>query len=152
MPFSFAYGANMCRRSMAQRCPGAVGVGAARLDGWRFAISRDGYATIVSDPRASVHGALWRLTEADLRALDAFERVASGLYRRAVLRVAHTDGSRRAVVYVGREGPAGVAVGGYMAERVIPAARDWGLPAPYLAGLERFARGPRGRPRAQGGF
>lgn len=152
MPFCFAYGANMCRSSMAVRCPGADPVGAGRLDGWRFLISRDGYATIAREPRSAVHGVLWRTTEADLRALDAFERVAMGLYRRALLRVAHAGGSRSAIVYVGREGPPGIAVGGYMGEMVLPAARDWGLPPAYIAELERFGVGPRGRPRAQGGF
>lgn len=152
MPHYFAYGANMCRRSMARRCPTAEPVGPARLKGWRFAISRDGYATVLRAPAAVTHGVLWRLTEADLRALDAFERVAMGLYRRERLRVAGPDGGQGAIVYVSRHVAPGIAVAGYMSEMVIPAAVEWGLPAPYLAELRRFAAGARGGPAAQGGF
>ncbi|MFD1702080.1 gamma-glutamylcyclotransferase family protein [Methylopila henanensis] len=148
----FAYGANMRRSSMARRCPGAEPVGPARLEGWRFAISRDGYATVLRAAGATTHGVLWRLTERDLWALDAFERVAMGLYRKERLRVRGPDGPRRAIVYVSRFVEPGVAVSGYMTEMVIPAALEWGLPEPYLAELGRFARGARGGPAAQGGF
>jgi gamma-glutamylcyclotransferase (GGCT)/AIG2-like uncharacterized protein YtfP len=152
MPFCFAYGANMCRRSMALRCPGAEPLGAALLRDWRFMISRDGYATLARDPGSRVHGVLWRLDEGHVRTLDAFERVAAGLYRRAKLRVQGPGGSRLAIVYVGRRRRPGLAVDGYMSEMVIPAAREWGFPEAYLTELARFARGPRGRPRAMGGF
>lgn len=152
MPHYFAYGANMCRRSMARRCPTAEPVGPAVLDGWRFAISRDGYATVLRDPAAAAHGVLWRLTEKDLWALDAFERVAMGLYRKERLRVRSAEGARSAIVYVSRHVQPGIAVSGYMSEMVIPAAVEWGLPEPYLAELRRFSSGARGGPAAQGGY
>lgn len=152
MPFCFAYGANMCRSSMALRCPGAEPLGAAKLAGWRFLISLDGYASVARSPRSTVHGVLWKLDEAHLRALDGFEGVARGFYRREVLRVRSGAGSRSAIVYVGRYDRPGIAVSGYMTDVVLPAARDWGLPAAYVAGLERLSAGPKGVAPVQGGF
>jgi hypothetical protein len=58
MTLHFAFGSNMSRALMRRRCPGAHGLGPARLDGWRFVITRDGYASLVRDPAGRVHGVL----------------------------------------------------------------------------------------------
>ncbi len=53
-------------------------------------------------PAQTVHGVLWRLTARDRVTLDAWENVAAGLYRPAMLPV-QTEGRRRpALVYVAR--------------------------------------------------
>ena len=46
MTLHFAYGSNMSRALMRRRCPGARGLGPARLEGWRYIITRDGYASL----------------------------------------------------------------------------------------------------------
>jgi cation transport regulator ChaC len=141
----FAYGSNMSCAEMARRCPGAVAIGPAQLDGWRYTITRDGYASIVAAPGHKLHGVLWRLTPRDLAALNSYESLDSGLYRRRWLLVRYADRRIRALVYVGRNSGQGRARPGYQEDIVLPAAHAWGLPAAYLSELARWtpARGTR---------
>ena len=67
----FAYGMNTNSQGMAQRCPGAVAFGAAKLLGHRFRFS--GPADVQVDHRTDVDGVLWDITEDCLRALDILE-------------------------------------------------------------------------------
>ncbi len=123
---------------MALRCPGARVVGVARLMRHRFVIMAEGYASVMRDPSGVVHGVLWDLTLADLRALDVYEDVARGLYAKIeqpVIKAA--GGSGRALIYVGRNGAGGVALPGYMGG-VLAAARQWNLPEAYLRELVRL--------------
>jgi gamma-glutamylcyclotransferase (GGCT)/AIG2-like uncharacterized protein YtfP len=133
----FAYGSNMDRDAMRRRCPAAAVVSAARLDGWRFVITRDGYASVVSAPGSAVHGIVWRLGARDLAALNAYEALDSGLYRRRTLPVCIPSGHVSALVYVGRERREGRPHPGYQ-ESVVAAARDVGLPETYVRALERW--------------
>jgi gamma-glutamyl AIG2-like cyclotransferase len=137
MTLHFAYGSNMSRALMRRRCPGAHAVGPARLDGWRFIISRDGYASVRPAPGAAVHGVLWRLLPRDLAALNAYESLDSGLYARRVLPV--RIGARRqpALVYVAPGRGDGRPRPGYQ-ELVVAAAREWNLPDDYLRALARL--------------
>jgi gamma-glutamylcyclotransferase (GGCT)/AIG2-like uncharacterized protein YtfP len=142
--FYFAYGSNMSRALMRPRCPAAREIGVARLDGWRFMIMREGYASIVPAPGGAVHGLVWRLTPRDIAALNAYERLDQGLYRAAKVEV--RCGARRvtALVYVGGSRATGTPRPGYL-ELVLASAREVGLPAAYVDGLARFMpRGPRG--------
>lgn len=138
MTLYFAYGANMERGAMARRCPGAQALGIAVLPGYRFVINADRYASVVPTPGAAVHGVLWRLTARDLAALNIFESLDSGLYRRMMLTVALGTARRRALVYVGRERGRGRPAPGYIA-RVAQAADDWRLPPRYVGEVRRWA-------------
>jgi len=141
MPLYFAYGSNMDAAAMQIRCPRSKPLGAGRLVRHRFFIMQGGYASVARDPRRDVHGVLWDLALADLRALDAYENVAGGLYRKVqqpVLRA--SGGSARALVYVGHTAAAGAPLPGYM-EQVVAAARAWDLPAAYIRDLEALAPG-----------
>lgn len=82
MTLYFAYGANMERDAMRKRCPGATALGIAALRGHRYVIAR-GYGAFARAPGRAVFGVLWRLTPRDLAALNLFESLDSGLYRRA---------------------------------------------------------------------
>src|SRR5689334_11298654 len=130
----FAYGSNMDRAAMRRRCPGAVALGPATLDNWRFIVTRDGYASVVPAPGETVHGVLWRLSPRDLAALNAYESIDSGLYRRRMLPVRRDAGRLRALVYVGREQRPGRPRPGYQ-HAVVAAARDWDLAADYVRSL-----------------
>jgi hypothetical protein len=138
MTLHFAYGSNMARAPMGRRCPTARPLGPAVLDGWRFIITVDGYASVLRAPGRVVHGVLWDLAPRDLAALNAYESLDSGLYRRVLLNVRRGSGPERALVYVGRARRAGRPVPAYL-EGVIAAARDWRLPACYIAELARWA-------------
>jgi gamma-glutamylcyclotransferase (GGCT)/AIG2-like uncharacterized protein YtfP len=148
MTLYFAYGANMERDAMRRRCPGATALGIASLRGWRYVIAQ-GYGSVAPAPGFSVHGVLWRLTPRDLAALNIFECLDSGLYRRAMLTVAF-QGPRRALVFVGRRSGTRRAMPGYQ-ERLIAAAELWQLPARYVEELRRLAPAYRGARPAETG-
>ena len=143
MPLYFAYGANLDVAAMAQRCPRSRVLGLARLARHRVALMKEGYATVVADPSAMVHGLLFDLAFADVPALDRYEEVGSGLSQKItqpVLRA--TGGSVRALVYVGRGGEArGAAPAPGYLEAVIAAAENVGLPAGHIAFLRSLAPG-----------
>jgi len=134
MPFYFAYGSNMDSAAMRTRCPRSRAIGRARLARHRFALMADGYATVVRDANSETHGVLYDLALSDVSALDRYEEIARGLYAKATQPVLRADGSPvRALVYIGSAPPvAGPArKPAYMAA-VIDAAREAGLPAPYV--------------------
>jgi gamma-glutamylcyclotransferase (GGCT)/AIG2-like uncharacterized protein YtfP len=150
----FAYGSNMSVPMMRRMCPAARCEGRAILPGYRVFIMREGYASIRRAPvsRSCVHGVLWRLTARDLAALNAYENLAGGLYRAAIMTV-YADKRHAALVYVARRHGRGRPRPGYM-EIVIAGAREAGLPARYVRDLARLANRPdlcqqtrRGPPR-----
>lgn len=67
----FAYGSNLDPGGMSYRCPTAKPLGPARLDDWRLTFR--GVADIVPAKGTSVRGALWLVTEADIKSLDRYE-------------------------------------------------------------------------------
>jgi cation transport regulator ChaC len=138
MTLHFAYGSNMSRPHMHARCPGAVAVGTATLDGWRFVANLDGYGSIAPRPGAVVHGVLWRLSARDLAAINAYENVAGGLYQRRVLPVWHEGRRLPALVYIAMRRGEGIPRPGYI-DVVVAAARDWGMPTPYIRSLQRWS-------------
>lgn len=145
MPLCFAYGANMDVAAMAGRCPGARLLGPSRLARHRFFIMDSGWASVARDPARTVHGLIWDVPLADMRALDAFEAVGSGLYGKAQQSVIPAGGgTRRALVYIGASVKSGRPQPGYM-EEVLAAAEAAGLPAAYLRELATHL--PTGRAR-----
>ncbi len=102
----FAYGSNMSRTQMAERCPGHGRGLPGRLPGYRLAFDRysegrgGGHvADIPRSPDAEVWGVLWDVTENHLEALDGFEGVAAGIYRRIEVEVESAEGPLLAVAY-----------------------------------------------------
>jgi hypothetical protein len=84
-----------------------------------------------------VHGVLWRLGPREIIALNAFESIDTGLYRRRIVQVRHAGERASALVYVGRSRRGGRPKPGYM-ELVLAAARDWTLPVSYVTTLARW--------------
>jgi gamma-glutamylcyclotransferase (GGCT)/AIG2-like uncharacterized protein YtfP len=141
MPLYFAYGLNMDVAGMRDRCPRSLPLGLARLPRHRFIVTTDGYASVVRDPRESVHGVLWDCALGDIRTLDKFEDLASGLYVKISQPVIVEGGAKRALIYVGRSGEIGRPRPGYL-EQVVAAGKERGLPEAYLAGMTRFLNKP----------
>ncbi|PWB82809.1 MAG: gamma-glutamylcyclotransferase [Methylocystaceae bacterium] len=136
MPLYFAYGANMDVAAMTTRCPKSRPLGLARLAGRRFIVMEAGYASVVRDTRTFVHGLLWDLALSDTPALDRYEEVSHGLYRKAVLPVSRRPaGFVQALIYIGSSAREGAPKSGYL-ENVIASARALGLPALYISHLE----------------
>jgi gamma-glutamylcyclotransferase (GGCT)/AIG2-like uncharacterized protein YtfP len=138
MTLYFAYGANLDRDGMRQRCPGARAIGPAVLEGYRFMIGSGGWGSVMPAAGAKVHGVLWRLTIRDRAALDAFELRHSGLYETRMVPVRR--GSRRvaAMIYILRRRTPGRARPGYIAQ-IVAAGRDWGLPESHIREVERWS-------------
>jgi gamma-glutamylcyclotransferase (GGCT)/AIG2-like uncharacterized protein YtfP len=149
MTLYFAYGANMERAAMRRRCPGATPLGTARLAGWAYVIAA-GYGSIAPASGKSVFGVLWRLTARDLAALNIFESLDSGLYRRALVTVQAGRERKRVLVYVGQHGGRRRPMPGYQ-ERLVAAATEWQLPERYLGELRRLAPAYRGARPAETG-
>ncbi|WP_342361972.1 gamma-glutamylcyclotransferase family protein [Terrarubrum flagellatum] len=135
MPLYFAYGANMDVDAMARRCPASKALGVARLARHRLFITADGYASVQRSLRDAVIGIAWDLALADVRALDRFEGLDRGLYRKIFAPVILTRGrSARAMIYIGSSSAQGAPLPGYV-EAIIAAAESWKLPPPYLASI-----------------
>jgi gamma-glutamylcyclotransferase (GGCT)/AIG2-like uncharacterized protein YtfP len=139
MPLYFAYGSNMVPAQMARRCPGAHLVGTAMLADYRFAIVRGGHGTVQMRRGARVHGVLWRLSRGHCAALDAYEDVFRGLYRRRACRVASAGRGRDAFTYVAAATAPGRPRAAYI-DPIVAAARRFGFPTTYIASLEAISR------------
>ena len=138
MTLHFAYGTNMSRALMGSRCPTARALGPAMLEGYRFIITRDGYASVIPASGATVHGVLWRLKPRDLAALNAYESLATGLYRRRMLPVRCGGTRTPALVYIGRGRTRGRPRPGHLSV-IIAAARGWQLPDAYVRSIEQWS-------------
>ena len=74
--YYLAYGSNLNMEQMHYRCPGAVPLGTAELEGYRllFKGSKTGsYLTIEKADGFTVPVGVWAVTEADEKRLDCYE-------------------------------------------------------------------------------
>ena len=67
----FAYGMNTNLDGMSGRCPTAVCLGPAWIDGYEFVFRT--HADIAKSPGSVCHGVLWDITKEDLQSLDMLE-------------------------------------------------------------------------------
>jgi gamma-glutamylcyclotransferase (GGCT)/AIG2-like uncharacterized protein YtfP len=83
----FAYGSNLWRKQMEDRCPDHRVIGKGVLRGYRWMISSRGYATIVKSTSDEVYGVVYEIPESDEKSLDHYEGVQSGSYRKEMFMV-----------------------------------------------------------------
>ena len=138
MTLHFAYGSNMSRVVMRRHAPGAKPVGVATLANYRFLITTHGHASVAPCLASTVHGVVWRLSLRDCVRLAAWENIAGGLYRAAILPVRQAGRQRRALVYLARSQAEAPPQAGYM-DMVIAAALEWQLPLPYIEELRSWS-------------
>jgi hypothetical protein len=142
-----AYGSNMDPAQMVRRCPSSPHAGTGWIRGWRLTFGAEDYgwdgalATLVpaddNSPAAFSPGvfvALYDLTEADERSLDAWEGVDHGLYRKLNLRVHTLAGDVVAYVYALDAFEGGLPSARYLGA-LTDAAQAAGAPDDYLAEL-----------------
>lgn len=140
MPLYFAYGTNMDRRAMEARCPRSRPLGRARLVRHRLFFMACGAASVMRDAKASVHGVLWELAPSDVGALDRYEEVGRGLYRKILTPVLREPtGSVHALIYVGAQTAVGAPRADHLAT-ILAAAVDWALPAAHIAHLQQLSQ------------
>lgn len=139
-----AFGSNLDPEHMKKRCPHSPLLGTGWLEGWRLTFGGEdlgwegSLSTIVQAPGEHVFVALYDVTAADARELDAWEGAESGLYRKLRVRVETLEGDRLAWVYV-LDGYEGGLPGARYVELLASAAEAAGAPDDYVAEL-------RGRP------
>jgi gamma-glutamylcyclotransferase (GGCT)/AIG2-like uncharacterized protein YtfP len=96
----FAYGSNLWPEQMQHRCPGHRIIGPGRLSGYRWIISKRGYANIVKSLSDEVQGVVYEITESDERILDRYEGVEIGSYGKAMMLVTIGKQVHGCLVYV----------------------------------------------------
>jgi gamma-glutamylcyclotransferase (GGCT)/AIG2-like uncharacterized protein YtfP len=136
--YYFAYGSDMDEGQMALRCPNAKLVGRASLADHSFLINERGVASVTAAPNRAVHGLLWTISSTDEKALDRYEGVALGHYRKEVLPIQQMSGGAvDALVYVASSNNPGIPRAGYM-ERINHNATEHGLPDDYIEELQSW--------------
>lgn len=134
----------MSARQMAQRCPGALAFGVARLSGWQFMINQIGAAALRPNPDAEVYGVLWRCHARHMADLDRYEAVAQRVYFRDPRRVRllPLNVPITSTVYTATDQVAGVApIPGYVENAILPGAHEFSLPQAYIEELETWLPG-----------
>lgn len=134
----FAYGSNLNIADMRMRCPAAQPLRSLTIAGARLVFRR--FADCVPEPGAACHGGLWRITPPCEAALDVYEELASGLYRKqVVVLTAPLDGELEVLMYVMNAVDIAPPSPGYL-EVLRHGYRDFGLP---VAALDEAARASR---------
>ena len=136
----FAYGSNMSVAEMQWRCPGALLLETARLDAHRFVINARGVATVTPDPAGAVYGVLWQITVDHEEALDLYEGVRLGFYKKRTKGVMNLEGRQtKALIYTATDSTPGRPRDGYL-EEILSAAKGHGFPSSYIKELEKWLR------------
>ncbi|MPR00310.1 gamma-glutamylcyclotransferase [Modestobacter sp. I12A-02628] len=142
-----AYGSNMDPAQMLRRCPSSPTAGTGWIRDWRLTFGAEelgwdgALATLVpvdgDTPAAAAPGvfvALYDLTDADERALDAWEGADHGLYRKLRLQVHTLSGDVVAFVYALDAFEGGLPSARHLGA-IADAAEAAGAPDDYLADL-----------------
>lgn len=134
----YAYGSNMDEEQMEKRCPSAVLLNKAAVNGYSFVIDKRGVASIVPCDEARVEGMLWQISEMDEVSLDRYEGVDRNIYSKQHLNVETAGGRHRALVYLSNHvGEVAGKRDGYM-ERILAAAQRHDLSEEYREFLRSF--------------
>ena len=138
-----AYGSNMDPEQMARRCPHSPQHGTGWLEGWRLTFGGEdlgwqgALATVVEGGDGSrVFVVLYEVPEADEIALDQWDGVTLGYYRKTKVRVSTLDGETLAWLYVLNDYEGGLPSARYLGI-MADAAEAAGAPADYTAWLRR---------------
>jgi gamma-glutamylcyclotransferase (GGCT)/AIG2-like uncharacterized protein YtfP len=96
--YYLAYGSNMSKEQMKDRCPTAKYVGVVFLEDYRLEFNR--HATIEKMNGERAPAVLWELQEADEKSLDRYEGVQCGYYRKEYAAVSCEGQTVCALVYI----------------------------------------------------
>jgi len=137
--FYFAYGSNMSLDNMNGRCgTGAKVIGPALLADYELTFDKRGYANIIPQAGQQVWGVAWQIDQHCLKALDRYEGYPR-MYNRQAVQVALRQQTITAIVYIEPADQSGGRPSrSYMNNRVIPGAKENGLPAEWVKKLEQY--------------
>ncbi|WP_059013099.1 gamma-glutamylcyclotransferase [Streptomyces specialis] len=140
-----AYAGNLDPRLMSRRAPHSPLRGTGWITGWRLTFGGEemgwegALATIVetvSQPASDVFVALYDIAPMDEDALDRWEGVGLGIYRRTRVQVHTLDGTVAAWVYVLNAYEGGLPSARYLGE-IADAAESAGAPHDYVMELRK---------------
>jgi hypothetical protein len=141
-----AYGTNLNPHRMAQRAPASPVFSSGWLVGWRLTfggadLGFDGaLATVVEDPLEQVFVVLYDVPEIDESALDVWEGIESGLWRKIRVRIQAMDRDHLAWLYVLDAYEGGLPSAMYLSD-LADAARAGGAPDDYVQAILRHQTG-----------
>jgi gamma-glutamylcyclotransferase len=135
----FAYGSNLSQCRMEQRTGAVPPARKAWLNHYRLSFNLHAdeaiYANIVPSPQSIVWGVAYWISGEMMNALDGYEAVAIGHYRRSWVEVETEDGERlRAATYIGGGpfvGAEGRPSNAYL-QLILAGAREHNLPETYV--------------------
>jgi cation transport regulator ChaC len=144
--FYAAYGSNLWRDQMRQRCPEARPVRAALLPDRRLTFRL--YADLERAEGETAHAALYRVTSRCIDALDRYEGVHTGAYRQEWMRLKTRDlGTIDLLLYLNDRDCRDVPPPAEYIARMKAGYRDWRLPREPLEAALRLARATAPRKR-----
>lgn len=98
-----AYGSNLDTTQMAFRCPGATVVAKSWLHDYRLVFQGmllNAHANVIPEEGQDVPVVIWEITKQDEDALDLYEGVRGGYYKKEYLRVEVNGRMRKALIYI----------------------------------------------------
>ena len=98
MTLYVAYGSNLCKSQMRQRCPTARSLGKFIFRECRLVFRS--VADLEYDKTAETPCGLYNISRDDERALDGYEGVASGIYFKSEQTIMYEGGKVKALVYL----------------------------------------------------
>lgn len=134
----FAYGSNMLRQWLANRCPSSKVVGIASIADYELTFSKpsvdkSGKATLEPCDAGRVHGVLYVISLSDQESLD---RAESGYDRRDVTVQTADQKVLQATTYFAKERDPKLMPYDWYAALIRAGAKQHGLPDDYLAKLD----------------
>ncbi|KAF7779022.1 hypothetical protein Agabi119p4_3367 [Agaricus bisporus var. burnettii] len=133
------YGGGMVPRQVSTHAPDNQFIGLAFLEGWKWIISRRGYANLVQSPGDVVYGLVYTVSSSDEANLDVFEGVPnmySKFYLNITMGTQEKPGTRhRSLLYIdGNFKDPAPAPQDYIVRmnEVIEECRKLGMPEGYI--------------------
>lgn len=133
--FYFAYGSNLSRKQMKERCPGSSPVAVAVLPNYELTFKGNkrgrGVADIIPCEGGKVFGALYELTFNDIKRLNRFEGHPY-TYVKQIVTINILDKAYEAIVYIMNPEFATKAPDTDYLQKILSGYVDWNLPEIYL--------------------
>ena len=127
----FAYGSNLCKKQMAERCPESTYLSSGILSNYSWLINTRGYASVEPLIGGIVYGEVFSLSAQDVDYLDVYESVSEGMYTKQTLSIQTEDGSLDCLVYIATDQNQGKPQTEYIA-RINAGIKSANLPDDYV--------------------
>jgi len=131
--YYFAYASNLNRRQMLERCPDSQPKFIATLPNYKLIFAgwsrkwHGGVASIKPARDEKVVGAIYEVSERDLRSLDKYEGCPTIYNRRNVMVITEGSNHVEAITYIKREQSEETQPSGEYLEVILQGYRDWGI-------------------------